>query len=237
MTTLSAMTTGRRGESRTVVRRVAPAFTLVELLAVIAILAVVAAVTLPVVTSMSKSSSRRAAVSMVLSTLDQARGLALSKSTTHYLVFADLNPAWPESYRCRSFAIFEEVFNPLTNRYDRFPVTPWTQLPDGISFKPDVDSIFAQTDTPREAFYCQPAQGDLDAPCFKFNSLGALEMPTTSNLAQLRLFEGVVSTTGVAVSTNNVKEAREELLRVSLVTGRARRIQPEDNASPTPSAS
>jgi type II secretory pathway pseudopilin PulG len=207
------------------------------MLAVLAVLAVVVAVSMPVVTSLSKNSSRNAAVNLTLSALDHARALAVAKNATHYLVIADLNPAWPENFRCRAFAIFEEVFNPTSNHYDRFPVTPWTQLPDGIAFKPDGDTILAQTGITKEKFYCQPAGGEIEAPFFKFNSLGALEVPTDSQFAALRLFEGALSSTGVAVSTNTAKAAREEVLRVSLITGRARRIEPEDHATPAPQES
>lgn len=237
MMMLCSMSTGLSGEHRPASARRAGAFSLVEMLAVLAILAVVAAVTLPVVTSLSKSSSRRAAVNLVLSTLDQARALALAKNTPHYVVLADMNPAWPEGLRCRAFAIFEEVFDPAANRYHRFPVTPWTQLPDGVAFKPDDDTILSRQTIPLETFYCQPAGGEIAAPCLKFNSIGALESPTDSRLAQLRIFEGALSASGVAVATNNAAAAREEVLRVSLATGRARRIAPEDAATPTPQPS
>jgi prepilin-type N-terminal cleavage/methylation domain-containing protein len=193
--------------------------TLIEMVAVVAVLAIIMAVTMPAVTSLSKSSSRRAAVTLTLSTLDQARALALSRGGIHYLVLADLNAAWPEEYRCRAFAIFQEVYNPAASRYDRFPVTAWTLLPTGVAFKPDADTVFAGA---REVFYCKPAGGDLAMPCFKFSSVGTLEEPTDTNLARLRLFEGFFN--GLQpVATNRAGAAGEEVLRISLVTGRAKR--------------
>lgn len=202
--------TGRRG-----------AFTLVETLAVMAVLAVLAAVTLPAVSSLSRNSSRRSAVNLVLSTLDQVRGMAITQNGNFFLALADSNPDWPENYRSRSFAIFQEEYQSKTGRYNILPVTGWTVLPEGISFKPDADTIFANTTT--ETFYCQPASKELKLVFFKFNTTGSLDEPANSTFARLRLFEGTLNKAGNVVSTNNAKQAREEVVTLSLTTGRAKR--------------
>src|SRR5438477_4898431 len=91
--------------------------TLIEMMAVIAVLAILAVVFLPAVTSLSKASSRRAAVTQTLSALDQARALALSKGNSFYFVLADTDTTWPEQYRGRSYAIYEEIYNTTLNKY------------------------------------------------------------------------------------------------------------------------
>jgi len=196
------------------------AFTLVEMIAVIAIIAIAGAVVLPTVTSISKSSARRSAVTQALSTLDQTRAMAVSNSSVYFLAVADQNPAWPEEFRCRAFAIYQEVYNTKADRYDRFPVTAWKQLPTGVAFKPDADTVFGST---KETFYCHPAGKELLVPCFKFNSVGGVDEPTDTKLACLRLFEGFFNGAGQPIATNSAGKAGEEVLRVSLVTGRARR--------------
>jgi prepilin-type N-terminal cleavage/methylation domain-containing protein len=213
----------RRGES---------AFTLVELLAVMAVLAILAAATLPVVTSMSRSSSKRAAVNLVQSALDQARAFALSKSANYYVVFADSDEALPQNCWYRSFAVFREEFNPETNRYDRFPTGPWTVLPEGISFKPDADEVSADAEksvfsAPKEEFYCQPAAKELEAVYFKFSPIGAVDEPRDARFLHIRLFEGFVNADGKAFPTNKVGAPREEVITLSSSTGRAKREEPK----------
>lgn len=223
--------------SRSDARSEGQAFSLVEMLAVLAVIAIVAAVAVPVVTSLSKGSSRRAGVAVVVSVLEQTRGLALSQNSTHYLALADTNALWPANFRCRAFAIFQEVFNPTSNRYDRLPVTGWTLLPDGLSFDPGIEtqesSVFRATDT-KVKLYCQPLGVDVEVPCFKFNSLGGLDAPAASADAELRLIEGTISVDGKVVrSSQAVGRVRDEIIRVSPVTGRARRLD-TDNGTPTP---
>jgi prepilin-type N-terminal cleavage/methylation domain-containing protein len=201
-------------------------FTLIEIIAVLAVLAIVFAVSLPAVTSLSKSSSRRAAATLVLSTLDQARAMALSRNGTYYLALADGNKDWPENYRCRAFAIYEEVFNPANTAkpYQQLPVTGWTQLPAGVAFQPAADTVFQSAMDANVTFYCQSAGKEMNTPYFKFNSLGAVEVPTDATKARLRIFEGFFDAAGQPVATNRATAA-EEVLLVSLVTGRARRVE------------
>lgn len=201
-------------------------FTLVEMLVVIGIILVVAVVSLPAITSLSKSSSRRTAVSLTMAALDQTRGLALARSAAHYLVFADADPAWPERYRNRAFGIFEETYEPQTETYHRLLVGAWTQLPDGVAFKPDADTLFA---APREKFYCHPTGSEAALPCFKFTDIGGLELPAKPEFARLRLFEGFFDTNGAAVATNQARAAAEQIIKVSLQTGRAQREETNGN--------
>jgi len=233
---LSSMTRARRGIQSRLKEAVSPsgrAFTLVEMLVVLVILTVLAVVSLPAITSLSKSSARQSAASLVISAFDQARGLALSQDGAVYLVFADKNMVLPDQntitgqpYSYRSFAIFRETYSPTAQNYSRVPVTGWKTLPDGIAFKPDTinsDTIFCASST--ETFYAQPLARDVVLPCFKFNSLGALEEPAETAFAQIKIFEGSVDANGVASEPVRATAA-EEVITVSLVTGRAKRQTP-----------
>jgi prepilin-type N-terminal cleavage/methylation domain-containing protein len=208
------------------------AFTLVELLTVIAIIATVTAFSIPAVTSLSKSSARQTAASLVLSAFDQTRSLALAQSGTFYLVFADKNMAIPnqpsalgQPYSYRSFAIFQESYNATFQKYERFAVTGWTTLPAGVAFKPDIANSDTIYSAPlNETFFAKPVGQEVQLPCFKFNSLGALDEPATASLAQIRIFEGFVDPTGAITETNPALTEAEEVISVSLVTGRAKRL-------------
>jgi len=200
------------------------------MIAVIAILAILAVVFLPSVTSLSKASSRRSAVTQTLSALDQTRAMALSKGNSFYFVLADTDASWPEQYRGRSYAIYEEVYNPTLNRYDKFPATGFTPLPTGITFKPDSATTTDTTATvfsgSKETFWCTLLGKDMTLPCFKFNTLGGVDEPTDPKFAHLRLIEGYLGPTGQPVVTNSAGDKGEEILDVALTTGRAKREEP-----------
>jgi prepilin-type N-terminal cleavage/methylation domain-containing protein len=204
----------------------AAGFTLLEMVTVMAIIAIATAVAMPAIGSLTKSSSRRAALSLTIGGLDQVRALALSKSSNYYLVFADNSPDWPEDYRCRSFAIFEEVFFPNAaagSQYRCLPVTTWTRLPVGVAFNPSATTIFGATT--RKMVYFAPLGKEINAAYLKFNGIGAVEEPSDSALAYVRIFEGYVDANGSLTFTNKAAAA-EEVIKISLITGRAKREEP-----------
>ncbi len=197
---------------------------MIEMLTVMAILAIMAVVILPAVTGLSKASARRSAVTQTLSTLDQTRAMALSKGNSFYFVVADTDPNWPEQYRGRAYAVYEEVYNQTANRYDKFAATGWTQLPTGIAFKPDSGaSLYGGS---KETFYCQVLGKDMSLPCIKFNTLGGVDEPTDPNFAHVRIFEGYLNASGVPTVTNNAGAKGEEVIDIALTTGRAKREEP-----------
>ena len=105
------------------------AFTLVELLVVIGIISLLLVAVIPAVTSLSKSSGSKSAVSGLMNSFEQARALALTSGSATYVVFADQTT--PENYRCKAYIVFQEKnFVPTA-------VTKWNFLPTGISFLPD----------------------------------------------------------------------------------------------------
>ncbi|HEY4284988.1 MAG TPA: type II secretion system protein, partial [Chthoniobacterales bacterium] len=123
-----------------------PAFTLLELLVVIGIIASLLVVALPAITSLSKSSGRKGAVSRLLGAIEQARSLALRDGQATYLVFPDkintTDAATIERYSYRSFAIFEDdVSTPGTIKQ----ITPWQTLATGICIRKNSLDYLANT--------------------------------------------------------------------------------------------
>jgi prepilin-type N-terminal cleavage/methylation domain-containing protein len=218
-----------RGSGREAVngRRLATlGFTLLEMVTVMAIIAIATAVAVPAIGSLSKSSSRRAALSLTLGVLDQTRALAISRSGNYYLAFADNSPDWPEDYRCRAFAIFEEAFSPSASpgsQYHWLQVSNWTKLPVGVAFDPAAATVFGGA--ARKTFYFSPLGKEISAAYFKFNSVGAVDEPADSALASVKIFEGFINSNGQPTYTNKAAAA-EEVVKVSLVTGRAKREEP-----------
>jgi prepilin-type N-terminal cleavage/methylation domain-containing protein len=229
------------------------AFTLVEMLVVVSIILIVAVVALPAITSLSKSASRRSAVSLVMAALDQARAQAVAQSGKCFFVFANDDAKLvfstgenqpPADYRYRAFAVFQEVYIPpqpgasaeeAANPYRLLPVRAWTLLPEGVSFRPDEaprndDSpppprtIFTgKKSEPAKRFYCQPAKVEVELPYIEFNATGAVENPKLAEFARVKLFEGYVDANGNAVATNAARTLAEETIALSLYTGRAKR--------------
>lgn len=227
------------------------AFTLVEMLVVVSIILIVAVVALPAITSLSKSASRRSAVSLVLTALDQARAQALVQSANCYFVVANGDPKLvftsaegkpPDDYRYRAFAIFQEVYIPpqagaapadAARPYLMLPIRPWTLLPAGVAFRPDEAPTTDGTPAPpktifnasvlKQNFFCQPAKADVELPYIKFNPTGAIESPTVADFARVKIFEGYVDANGAAITTNAARTLADETITLSLFTGRAKR--------------
>lgn len=201
-------------------------FTLLEMITVMAIIAIAAAIAIPAIGSLTKSSARRTAVSLTLAALDQTRALALSRSGNFYIAFADNSSDLPEDYRCRAFAIFEETFHPNGtpgNQYHWLQVSNWALLPTGVAFDPAANSVFGAP--ARKAFYFPPLGKEISAAYFKFNSIGAVDEPANSDLANVKIFEGFIGTNGQPTFTNQAVAAAE-VIKVSLATGRAKLQEP-----------
>lgn len=170
----------------------AGAFTLVEMLVVVSIILVVAVVALPAINSLSKTASRRSAVSLVMSALDQARAQAVSQSANVYFVFANGDSRLSFSndggksttdYRYRAFAIFQEVYIPPQTStpsatpvqpYQLLPIRPWTLLPEGVSFRPD--------DRPRDDDKNPPARTILNKDAMPATPVEFYCQPANANL-------------------------------------------------------
>jgi prepilin-type N-terminal cleavage/methylation domain-containing protein len=139
------------------IRRVAGAFTLVEMLAVIGIIAVIAAFALPVLKNFGKNDVAVSASRQLLDDVGRARQLAMSQRTTVYMVFlptnfwnlpnGTFNSTW---YNSLAHSALTEVTNLMDKQLVGYTymaygalgdqpgqhqwhyLTPWQSLPDGV---------------------------------------------------------------------------------------------------------
>jgi prepilin-type N-terminal cleavage/methylation domain-containing protein len=195
-------------------------FTLLELLAVMAMILLALAALVPAVTSLSKSSGRKAAISNLLGAIEQARAQAITDGQATYIVFpAQLpgspDPATIQRYSYRSYAVFEDdPANPGTVKQ----LTGWRRLPTGVSLRSGDLGALA-TSTP---FAFTPLNTTANFPFLKFNTNGEVDPISTpspsSSPVPLGIFEGYVDGTGDK-DTNSSKFT--ETITVGRLTGRA----------------
>jgi prepilin-type N-terminal cleavage/methylation domain-containing protein len=199
------------------------AFTLLELLVVIGIISILLVAIIPAVTSLSKSSSGKAAVSNLMNALEQARALALTSGSATYVVFADQTT--PDNYRCKAFIVFQEDKNFLP-----VAVTKWHFLPTGVSFQPSAGLLTAQSATPKIKFSCPGTMGTtpIELPFIKFDSTGVVAAPTDPAVLFANIFAGSVDSSGRPAFTDQTQKTTGKLDQVTVArfTGRARYVDP-----------
>jgi prepilin-type N-terminal cleavage/methylation domain-containing protein len=214
-------------------------FTLIELLIVMGIIAIVLAALVPAVTSLSKSSGRRAARDSLLGGIEQARAAAISSGQSTYIVFptfgAGTAQATLDRYNYRSYAIFEDNAASPGNVKQ---VTDWKSFPVGVALRAGGIAALSNladpaTLTPAVIFSFTPDTSATPFRCVKFNSNGQVQAPAANVL--LAVFEGYVSN-GSEVATGpkgaNGDPYATEYVMVSQFTGRAEPV-PSPTATPS----
>lgn len=204
------------------------AFTLIELLVVMGIIAILLVVTIPAVTSLSKSGGRKTAISSLIGAIEQARAEATKSGEKTYVVFPTFSASAAAStldrYNYRAYAIFR--FDPANPTQPK-QLTSWKTLPIGVSLRHG--SLAALPDTaalspPITIAFPPDASATPDFRCIQFDSTGAVELP--NNDVTLVVFEGAVN--GAAETVTSEKDASgnplaTESLKLSRLTGRANR--------------
>jgi type II secretory pathway pseudopilin PulG len=124
-------------------RENAPAFSLVELLAVVGIIAMLSVAAVPVMRGLGGSQSSRATAQILVSALEQARTAAILSGTNAYLAIPDASfPA--TNYRFRSYVLFRPTVDQDANSSDDFQtnvaapgwvlLSKWEKLPGDLLF-------------------------------------------------------------------------------------------------------
>ena len=205
-------------------------FTLLELLVVIGIISILLVAVIPAVTSLSKSSGRKGALSNLLGAIEQARALAIKDGRSTYVAFvtSSIPATLEQEYAYRAYAIFEDdASNPNT----QVQVTNWKKLPIGISFRAKNSAAVTSVTANGNGEYTLPLQfspGGTSTPaschCIEFTPAGEVLYPSGSNPIVLGVFEGTV-TGGVETSTSRKDAAGEplatEYIQIARLTGRA----------------
>jgi hypothetical protein len=175
------------------------------------------------VTSLSKSSGRKAAISNLLGAIEQARAQAITDGQATYIVFpifsAGTGQAVLDRYNYKSYAIFED--GPATGTVKQ--ITAWRTLPTGVSLRAASLGALA-TSTP---FAFTPLNTAANFPFLKFTTNGEVDPISTpspsSSPVPLGIFEGYVDGTGDK-DTNSSKFT--ETITVGRLTGRAEYTTP-----------
>lgn len=199
------------------------AFSLVELLVVMGIIVIMLVALAPAVTSLSKSSGRKSAVSSLMNAMEQARSLAISSGSATYVVFGD--QSLPDDYRCRALIVFQDQPD-FTQR----AVTNWRFLPVGIALRPAMGLLSAPGGATPVRFACPGPFGSAPRvlPYVKFEPTGMVSAPTDPNMLFVDIFAGAVDLAGSANYTDNAQRQSQKFDAVVLarLTGRARYVDP-----------
>lgn len=192
------------------------AFTLLELLVVMGIIALLLVAVVPAVTSLSKSSGRKGAISNLLGAIEQGRAEAIKAGQPTYVVFPifpGMSPA-TDRYNYKSYAIFvDDPANPAAPKQ----LTNWKIFPTGVSMRSQISSW------PTAPFTFTPLGSAPQAfPYLKFNANGEVESPdpTPATSVTLTVFEGYMN------GATEVKTSRvivTESISIARLTGRAER--------------
>lgn len=207
------------------------AFTLLELLIVIGIISVLLVAVIPAVTSFSKSSGRKGAISNLLGAIEQARAEAIKTGQAAYIVFPTFtggSPTTLERYNHKSYAVFaDDSEHPGTPKQ----LTNWKTLPTGISLRaagpfPLSDLVDSNSLTPpiTVAFTPDPTSaGAASFRCIKFNANGEVESSATN--VSLAIFEGHVNGTTEVITSGRrgAEPTATESITIARLTGRAER--------------
>jgi prepilin-type N-terminal cleavage/methylation domain-containing protein len=212
-------------------QRARSAFTLIELLVVMGIISLLLVAVIPVVNSLSKSSGRKAAISNLLGTIEQAHAQAIKDGQATYVVFPTFTGGTQttlDRYHYKSYAIFED--DPAAPTAPK-QLTNWKTLPAGIAIRSSgggkLSGLTASTAlTPPFTLTFSPETAAAAVfQCIKFNSSGEVESPPSPpSTVSLTVFEGYVNgTTEVVTSAKDGSgnPSAVESINIARLTGRA----------------
>ena len=198
-------------------------FSLLELLTVAAILCILVAFLIPAVAGLTSIGGRKGAVTLVMTTLEQARVSAIETGREVIVVFWKKNGT-------PGFAPDEQDAMLVLRRNDSDtdwePITRWLPLPRGILFHGDDPAsqilrdnsgLQAVSEQTINLLPGQPMKDDLGA--VHFSATGAIQLPSTSEGLHIALTEGQRGPDGTLV-VNKQKDGGHEVISLARYTGR-----------------
>ena len=207
----------------------APAFTMVELMAVIGVIALLAVVGVPAIKGLTGSGGRKQALAQLLGAMEIARNTAIAEGTNAAVIFPDQTidkePAFGGTngpYRYRSMAIVTWYTRTNATNDSCKMIGSWIALPQGVALHPLAIQKNLPVISNVTVQILTATITNLTMPGIMFQSDGALAeslnppIPTNG----VTLFEGTVSGQNPVYLTKNTNAL--ETVRLTRYTGRPR---------------
>jgi prepilin-type N-terminal cleavage/methylation domain-containing protein len=197
-------------------------FSLLELLTVVAIICILVALLVPSVAAFTSTGGRKGAVTLVMTTLEQARVSAIETGREVVVVF------WKKNGTDGSQPDEQDAMLIIRkNDAEAWePITRWIKLPRGVLFHGedaeskilyDASGLEAVCDTSVDSLPGKPSKNTLGA--VHFSPTGAVQLPSTSNGLRIALTEGQRGPDGTLV-VNKQKDGGHEVISLARYTGR-----------------
>lgn len=197
-------------------------FSLLELLTVVAIICILVALLVPSVAAFTSTGGRKGAVTLVMTTLEQARVSAIETGREVVVVF------WKKNGTDGSQPDEQDAMLILRKNHAEAwePITRWIKLPRGVLFHGedaeskilyDASGLDAVCDTSIDSLPGNPSKNTLGA--VHFSPTGAVQLPSTSNGLRIALTEGQRGPDGTLV-VNKQKDGGHEVISLARYTGR-----------------
>ena len=197
-------------------------FSLLELLTVVAIICILVALLVPSVAAFTSTGGRKGAVTLVMTTLEQARVSAIETGCEVVVVF------WKKNGTDGSQPDEQDAMLIIRkNDAEAWePITRWIKLPRGVLFHggdedskilSDASGLAEVSDTTIQSLPGKPAKNTLGA--VHFSPTGAVQLPSTSNGLRIALTEGQRGPDGTLV-VNKQKDGGHEVISLARYTGR-----------------
>lgn len=200
-------------------RRKHPGFSLLELLVAIVLIALLMTLIMPVTSSFSGSAARKGAVTLVMTTLEEGRILAIETGREVAVVFWKKNGS---SNTAPDEADAMIVLRRNENETGWEQMTRWIKLPYGVLFdSDDTASLILQNLPAAEITSLLPgAPLSKDLGSVHFSPSGAVQWPVTASGLHITLTEGWRGTDGMLLA--HKKNSRNpEVISLARYTGRA----------------
>jgi prepilin-type N-terminal cleavage/methylation domain-containing protein len=197
-------------------------FSLLELLTVVSIICILVALLVPSVAAFTSTGGRKGAVTLVMTTLEQARVSAIETGREVVVVF------WKKNGTDGSQPDEQDAMLIIRkNDAEAWePITRWIKLPRGVLFHGedaeskilyDASGLEAVCDTSVDSLPGKPSKNTLGA--VHFSPTGAVQLPSTSNGLRIALTEGQRGPDGTLV-VNKQKDGGHEVISLARYTGR-----------------
>ncbi|GAB4252453.1 MAG: hypothetical protein OHK005_19680 [Candidatus Methylacidiphilales bacterium] len=140
----------------------------------------------PSVSNFASRIGRKGAISTMMGIFEQARVAALTQGVKVHVAFA--STGFPDEYRFRAFRVLRERVDEDPPGVDYVALTRWTQLPQGISFVNEGNSLLGAATITLTPDLLPSGVSTDQVPTVVFNPSGFIETETAK--LRLMIYEG-----------------------------------------------